>query len=148
MADPEGKPLLLFVSGETDSGADPFRDVSSSVLSRTTGMMFGEAFGGKPAGSSDWKAAQDPSSRARGQLHLSLEESQCTRLVLEIAADEGRQVTVVDVNRADDHRDLVSRWVGPDELLPLLVRPDGARLAGAEQFVPKGVRRFIRAVVK
>ena len=68
----------------------------------------------------------------------------CVNLVREIAEQRGRSVTVVDVDRpAPDQRPLIERWVRTSDVLPLLVRPDGARLEGLENFEPGTVRKFI-----
>jgi len=53
-------------------------------------------------------------------------------------------VSIVDVNQPAGFQALVARWVGPNDVLPILVRPDGARLEGIEEFGPRRVRRFIR----
>jgi len=85
----------------------------------------------------------DPS--AGRSWHLPPEQVDCINLVLQLARREGRDVTIVDVDRAEGRQDLIDRWVGADDSLPILVRPDGARLKGIEQFVPRKVRQFIRA---
>jgi hypothetical protein len=64
-------------------------------------------------------------------------------MVLNFVERQHRSLLVVDVNAPGDHRDLVERWVGAEDVLPLLVRPDGRRLGGEENFVPGRVRRFI-----
>lgn len=62
------------------------------------------------------------------------------------AALQGRHrtVKVVDVNHpSDDDRRLVVQYVGAEDILPILVRPDGARLEGVEAFAPSALRRFV-----
>jgi len=54
-----------------------------------------------------------------------------------------RTVRVVDVNRPGNDRYLVEGLVGPQDVLPILVRPDGARLEGAESFSPAALRKFV-----
>ena len=49
----------------------------------------------------------------------------------------------MDVNRPGEHLDLVHRVVGPNDVLPILLRPDGARLEGTENFVPDVLSRFL-----
>jgi hypothetical protein len=78
------------------------------------------------------------------QWHFSREVVLAVNLVLEEAESVGKTVTLVDVERPGLQQDLVNRWVGPQDLLPLLVRPDGARLEGIDEFTPRKVRQFIR----
>ena len=67
----------------------------------------------------------------------------CAQRVLDVARKAGRTVRLVDVNRPGDDRPLVERYVGEADLLPLLVRSDGARLEGVEAFAPSIVRAFL-----
>jgi hypothetical protein len=67
----------------------------------------------------------------------------CMNSVLRIARLAGREVTVVDVDRAAGRQHLVDRFVNARSRLPLLVRPDGRQLAGFDQFVPSVLRSFI-----
>jgi hypothetical protein len=80
--------------------------------------------------------SERPARLPRLQLH-------CMNTVLRIARSAGREVTVVDVDRAAGRQHLVDRWVEARAPLPLLVRSDGRRLAGLEQFVPEVLRSFI-----
>ena len=137
-------PLVLFVAGEPDTGPDPLRDVDTSVWSRFAGVFVGGAVVGHFTGASGGKGAPRPLAEGQVHWHLSREQNQCVELVLQVAQREGRTVQLVDVNLAGDDQSLVDRWVGPDDLLPILVRPDGDRLTGLEEFVPGRVRRFIR----
>jgi hypothetical protein len=79
-----------------------------------------------------------PAVLPRHQLH-------CMNTVLRIARSTGRSVTVVDVGRAAGRQHLVDRWVGTRDVLPLLVRPDGRRLEGAERFGAETIREFLAA---
>ncbi len=74
---------------------------------------------------------------------LPLPQMQCAEMLLEITRERGQSVQLVDVNRPSGNQGLVDQWVGPDDLLPLLVRPDGARLSGIEAFVPGTLKRFV-----
>jgi hypothetical protein len=67
----------------------------------------------------------------------------CLQIVLDAAKRQQREVLVVDVDRPGGQHDLVERCVGPEDVLPLLLRSDGARLEGQENFAPAKVRRFI-----
>lgn len=75
--------------------------------------------------------------------HLPPAQMACVQIVLDAAKRQGRGVVVVDVDRPGEHKDLVDRYVGSNDVLPLLVREDGARLEGEERFAPAEVRRFI-----
>jgi hypothetical protein len=137
-------PLLLFVTGEPDSGEDPLRDVETSVFNRFTGVMLGGAIAGTPAERHDRKRpAPDPFHETPGW-HLPSSQQQCALLVLSVAPRTGWAVNVVDVNRPGEQRGLVERWVRPTDVFPFLLRPDGARLEGQEQFNPATLRRFLR----
>jgi hypothetical protein len=67
----------------------------------------------------------------------------CMNAVLRIARSAGRDVTVVDVDRAGGRQHLVDRWLHGPVRLPLLVRSDGQRLVGSEELVPDRLRPFI-----
>jgi len=69
----------------------------------------------------------------------------CLELLGAAAERAGRQVRVIDVNLpSEEERALVTEWVGPaDDVLPVLVRSDGARLVGQESFTPASLRRFL-----
>jgi hypothetical protein len=131
-------PALLFVAGEPNTGPNPMQDVSRSVFDRLGTAMIGDVImlrtgtkSGPAYPTSAW--------------HLSAWGQQCRDLVLSVAADLGRPVTVIDVNRDDAPIGVVQHYVGPNDLLPLLVRADGQRLEGHEQFTPRRVRRFLAA---
>lgn len=137
-----GVDLVLFVAGEPDSGAPSPRDTTISMGSRVFGTIVPLSLvmksGQRPSYSPD--SAEPPSPRA---WRLPPQQIHCVNRVLHIARREGRTVTVVDVDRAAARQDLVDRWVGADDVLPLLVRPDGARLEGLENFGARSLRRFI-----
>lgn len=63
--------------------------------------------------------------------------------VLDAAKRAGRTVRIVDVNRPGADRGLVERFVGPGDVLPILLRSDGERLEGAESFEPATLRGFL-----
>jgi len=67
----------------------------------------------------------------------------CAQRVLDQAKKVGRTVQFVDVNRPGEARELVLRFMGPGDVLPVLLRQDGARLAGAESFDGRTIREFL-----
>ncbi len=79
-----------------------------------------------------------------GPRHLPPPEVVCVDLVQEVAQATGWSVELVDVNNPGERAALVARYVSDNDVLPILVRPDGARLEGAEQFESRTVRRFLR----
>jgi hypothetical protein len=137
--------LILFVAGEPDPGFPSLRNTTMPTFTRLVGgfVPLRLAMGPSKLPSSVEADAQFVRLAIR-PWHLPPEQIHCVNLVLEVAGREARDVTIVDVDRAGGRQDLIARWVGPNDLLPLLVRPDGARLEGIEKFVPRKVRQFIR----
>jgi hypothetical protein len=138
-----GADLVLFVAGEPDSGAPSPRDVTISMSSRILGSVVPLAAvtdsGLRRSGSAGSEGSPSPRT-----WRLPPQQIHCVNAVLDIARREGRTVTVIDVDHAAARQHLVDRWVGPDDVVPLLVRPDGARLEGLENFGGRTLRRFIR----
>ena len=91
-------------------------------------------------GATDVAATPSPNPRP---WHLPPSQTACLDIVLDTAERQRDEVLVVDVDRPGEHRDLVERYVGSNDVLPLLLRPDGARLEGLENFTPARVRKFI-----
>jgi hypothetical protein len=143
MSRAEKPDLILFVAGEPFSGQDPMRDVQISIVRRTVNVMTG----GSWLDNADHRprSRDDPPTRLGDERpwHLPPQQILCANLVLKTAQLRRRSVAVVDANRPAGFEDLVQRWVGPNDVLPLLVRPDGARLEGVEDFTSRKVRQFI-----
>jgi hypothetical protein len=141
--------LVLFVAGEPDT--------MPSVRQSTVG--FGMRFGGqllggpvylpknlRPTGTEPQPGPnelEDPTHAGPRAWHLPPSQMHCLQIVLDSAKRLQREVLVVDVDQPGELEDLVRRWVGPEDVLPLLVRPDGKRLEGQERFDPARVRQFI-----
>jgi len=97
-------------------------------------------------------AARSP-ARSQGETALPAGEEgpdelpsaahQCVLLVLDVAKGFGWSVHVVDVTRQPVAEGEVLESLGGDVELPLLLRPDGARLEGDVQFTPHRVREFL-----
>jgi hypothetical protein len=119
------------------------RDVETSILGRMTGSIVGNWWRGR----SGSQSAPTGSSQAQGAdstpWHLPPQQIQVVNLVFDIARRLKKSVGLIDVNRPANHQELVDWWVGPEGILPLLVRSDGARLQGMEGFSPGRVRQFI-----
>jgi len=126
----EGR-CLLFLSGEPLESATPggrVRYVSAAIG------------GGAPLGAISWGGRQ-PGDAAPDQVFG--EAGRIGRLVLDVARRNGLSVKVVNVNHPGDDRALAQEYVAADDDLPVLIRPDGARLSGEESFVPSTLERFL-----
>jgi hypothetical protein len=143
MAARGGSELILFVAGEPDSGADPLRDIQSgfSRLLLGSGQLFSQMAPSRPVPDGRLPAPPDGATALR----LPADQVQLLNEVIDVAGREGRKVRVVDVNQIPSERQLIDRWVGPNDVFPLLVRPDGARLVGDREFLPSSkLRKFVR----
>jgi hypothetical protein len=67
----------------------------------------------------------------------------CAERVVEAAERLSIEVEIVDINTRGLDREVVDRYVGRNDVLPVLVRADGQRLVGAESFGPAAVRDFL-----
>lgn len=142
-----GLDLILFVAGEPDPGRPSVREATVGTSARLLGSIVSPRLATTASVPATASADDSPTIPSKeGLWHLPPEQIHCINTVTEVAEREGRNVTVVDVDRSDGREALVARWVGPDNVLPLLVRPDGARIEGVENFVPSRLRKFIRGV--
>jgi hypothetical protein len=136
-----GLSLLLFVSGSVDPNDLP---AHSRVA---LGMQVQGAFASRGLWARTPFDADAPPTdegeESAGHRPLDPEEITCVNLVLDIAHRSHRDVSLINVEGAGEQQSLVDRWVGPNTLLPLLVRLDGATLSGSQEFEPERVRRFI-----
>lgn len=125
------------------------RDSGTGFLARIGRMYLGAA-APLPFYSSPWDVqggARKPPTASSGDQQpwrIPPDQMTCLNLVHEVAQRYHREVLLVDVNRAGDEQPLVDQYVGPNDALPLLVRSDGARLDGEENFTPAKVRQFLR----
>src|SRR5208282_3026276 len=141
----EGNDLMFFVAGEPDSGAHSVRLGGVGLLLRWTSMIVPGAGRLGPGGAAPpgTQFEQTPLSDQRAW-HLPAQQLICANMVLDAAEHAGRAVTIIDVDRPGDQQSLVERWFGPQDVIPILVRPDGNRIMGVENFSPERVRRFIQ----
>jgi hypothetical protein len=139
-----GGSFVLFVAGEPDTGADPFKDVQTSIVRRLAGVVVGGAVVGGHGKRKKREADERAASQGLPPWILPREQQQCIELVEDAAQELQRSVTLVDVNRPEGNQSLVDRWFTPDSILPLLVSPSGERLEGNERFTPTTIRRFLR----
>ena len=125
--------MLLFVAGAPDPGDERPRPMP--FWSR---MMSGVAPGYPFAPSGLREGEVEP-----GAWHLPGDMQIAVDTVHEEATRRHLSVRVIDVNRPGPDRELVEKYVGSEDLLPLLVRSDNGRLDGLENFTPGAVRRFL-----
>jgi hypothetical protein len=145
MATPRELDFLMFVSGEPDNATNhvgpalsvPMRLVMAVIplglvvrFASPPGSVRGVALDDVPSASTPW--------------HLPADQIHCVNSVLEAAIAERRFVTLVDVNRASAPPELVQQYVSPNDIFPILIRPDGQRIEGVENFSPKVLRRVLR----
>jgi hypothetical protein len=129
--DPEPSAMLLFIPGEPFRYADPAHGHHYNfAMLGTAGSEGGASGGGHTAADALPGQVYGPAARS-------------ARMVVEIAQRHGLSVKVVDVDSPGEDRSLVERYVSADDDLPILIRPDGARLSGDDAFVPKTVERFV-----
>jgi hypothetical protein len=140
-----GSDLVLFVAGEPDLGIRPLSGVQSPWMRLILGSGLPSwARDRDTLAESNRRAAEKAAEAGLADLRVPPDQAQCILEVAKIAEAEKTPVTVVDVNRPGDGQGLVERWVSPNDVFPLLVRADGARLEGADEFAPGRVLRFIR----
>ncbi|HTW77387.1 MAG TPA: hypothetical protein VMG14_06450 [Thermoplasmata archaeon] len=143
MTDPPTVDLLLFVAAAPDPGEGVGVAVDSSVFANVTRAFTGSWIVLRPAGPA--RASPAAADGPSGTWKLPRAQAQAARLVLDLAKAAGRTVLLVDVERPEGLDALVQRWYSADDLLPKLVRSDGAALEGEEMFTPRLVRSFLTA---
>jgi hypothetical protein len=140
--------LLLFVAGEPESQAS-VRKSGAGTVPRLAGMFL---FGGfLPPSARDPKIEEQyrtdvyeqPPLFDHRQWHLPPEQLFGLELVLKVAGERKKSVGVIDVDQPGDQQTLVDRWVGPNDVLPVLVRSDGTKLVGVEHFTHGELLRFV-----
>ena len=80
---------------------------------------------------------------AAAHVDVPYEQAHCARLAIDIASRLHYAVEVVDVNSPDLPISSVERVIGTGATFPVLVRPDGNWIEGAENFTPSKVRKFL-----
>jgi hypothetical protein len=78
---------------------------------------------------------------------LPVDDAQSLKLVLEIAPRMGYEVEVIDVAGSLEEVSSVPRDILDADMYPVLIRPDGARLVGAEWFTPRRLKRFLADMI-
>ena len=119
--------------------------VSTSVASRLAGTMVPAVLWPRP-GKTDGAPSQ-PAAVGMSEEEvdrLPEVQLQCVVLVLEAAQRIGRSVRLVDISRPPSPGEPPGPRPDAEEFFPILVGPDGARLAGELEFTPGKVRRFLK----
>ncbi len=120
---------VLFVAGEPYHDANPGGTRPVMTLALPMGVPLARSWG-----------THEPGDVQPGQIYGR--NAAVARLVLTVARQHRIPVHVVDVDNPGRNAELVGRLLSGDEAYPVLVRPDGGRLAGSESFVPEVVERF------
>jgi len=131
--DPKG--VVMYVRSQAPEPGPSFEYNSTSITSRLKSMVL-------PTGRSVEKGDAHPPAPP-GADELPRQQAFCVRLVLDIARRVGCPVHVVDVSRPSALHEVLETPPGETEGFPVLVRPDGARLSGEEEFTPGRVRQFL-----
>ncbi|HTW39252.1 MAG TPA: hypothetical protein VMF04_00075 [Thermoplasmata archaeon] len=135
--------LLMFVAGEPDDGSRHYQPIGLQARMWGALVPTGVIFAMQPS-SSALSASSRQTIAPQFPVHLPPEQIHCVNWVLEEALREHRHVTIVDVNQASTPAEFVRQWVTPDEIYPILIRPDGQRLEGVENFDLRSLREFLR----
>ena len=131
--DPKG--VVMYVRSQPPEPGPSFDYNVTSITSRLKSMVLPTGLSG---GKGDAQAPAPP-----GADELPRQQAFCVRLVLDLARRVGCAVRVVDVSRPTSLHEVLETPPGESEGFPVLVRPDGDRLSGEEEFTPRRVRRFL-----
>lgn len=136
--------VVLFVAG--DPALARVRAASTATSVGFVGRALG--WGLPPIMTSGVRNAGQPAAPSRSgppepREPIPPEHVRCAQQVLDVAKRSKREVRIVDVNRPGDDGALVARYVDVNDVLPILVRSDGARLEGEEAFTRSAIRRFL-----
>jgi len=148
MALPSTPRLILFVAGEPKT-VPSLRESGAGLAPRVAGMFTGNALIAAGAPTQPWASTRPPHGSAESgtaggpEWYLPPDQMTSLNLVLDIAEHRGHEVIVIDANRPGNQQALVDQYVRPNDVFPILIRWDGARLEGDENFVPAKVRRFV-----
>lgn len=145
MRGPGGDDFLLFVAGIPGEAEEP---ESHSTMVRwlfgaNAEVRFVEWRRERRQRASGSSSTGQPPLPEEGLWHLPREAAASVSLVCESVSRAGRHVTLIDVNRPGVYQELVRRAVGANDVFPLLIRSDGSRLEGIENFTPRNVRAFV-----
>ena len=150
--------LLLFVSGEPGPGEDlplhfPLSTRVASFIVPPILYLGTTPLGAlldNPRPSERRRTSESESATSRRSVadpedawHIPRGTIPSVVLVLDIAKSKGWDLTIVNANASGKAQELVDRWLAPEDLLPVLVRPDGERPVRLEMYTPGNVRRFL-----
>ncbi len=138
--------------------ADPSRELTLYIQSKRTVTMFyrppASPAGFGPTTQTTVHGATTAAGEAQASdtdgpvFFLSDDQSRALALTEEMAARRGYQVKVVDVEKAGRLERLVTEHLRGVQTFPVLVAPDGTRLAGAEQFTEENVAAMMPTELK
>ena len=140
--------LTLFVAGEPKT-VPTVRETNVGLYPRIAGVVIGSA-AVAPGPATQPTVTTAPPLRSdeappeeAPEWYIPPDQMTALNLVLQIAQERRQAVLVVDANRPEDQQGLVDQYVGENDVLPLLIRGDGARLDGGENFTPSKLRAFL-----
>lgn len=134
MAAPSPSSLLLFVAGDPDLAHSLGR--FPRVTSRLLGFFIPPSLVSP--------GTEGAPLETDGMWLVPADQLMCAERLAETVKGSPYTVRMVDVNRPGDDRPLVERYVTAQDVLPIVVRPDGSRLVGLESFTPGSLRRFLQ----
>jgi hypothetical protein len=138
-------PFLLFLASEPTEEA-PVNPEYWSILYRISGgALSADAQRRLAVALSSPSTEESPTPRASGANpgYLSREMLGILKLVTELAQKARASLTSIDVSVPGENAELVRKWYGADDVLPMLVGPDGSKMEGLVEFTPSRVREFI-----
>lgn len=138
-------PFVMYVRSQPREPRPAMELVSTSVMSRLASTLVPPIFWEHPG---ETEGAASPPS----VVGMSPEEVdrlpevqlQCVVLVLDAARRIGGSVRLVDISRPRSPDEPPGPRPDAEEFFPILIRPDGARLAGELEFTPGKVRKFLK----
>ena len=74
---------------------------------------------------------------------LTPDEEEAIRLVLRLVQEKGKTLHIVDVGKESSFRRVIEEHLHHLRRFPVLVRPDGRRLEGVEEFTPEKLEKFL-----
>lgn len=123
----------MFVAGTPDPGDERPRTMT----------FWGRMFAGVAPGTLFAPSGLPEGEAVPGAWHLPGEMAMSVDIVRQETDRLHLPLRVIDVNRPGEDEPLLARYVGPEDVLPLVVRSDSGRLEGLDAITPANVRRFL-----
>lgn len=140
--------VLLYVNSERIVRALP-PDTQDAVISSLRGKgqytftaIYGWAGHGAISGSTLFDSGRFGGKPIRAHA-LSEEENAAIQLVLRMIEEKRKTLHIVDVGKESPLRRVIQEHLHHLRRFPVLVRPDGRRLEGIEEFTPENLKKFL-----